>query len=65
MIQTDASANLGNSGGPLLDGAGRIGGILSAKAIGIGVEGIAIAVPVERVAERLSLRFAEEPAAAR
>jgi S1-C subfamily serine protease len=48
VIQTDASVNPGNSGGPLLDGAGRVIGINSQIATGggEGSVGIAFAVPI-------------------
>ena len=49
VLQTDASVNPGNSGGPLLDGAGRAIGINSQIATGgnsSGSVGIAFAVPI-------------------
>ncbi len=49
-IQTDAAINHGNSGGPLLDAAGRVIGINSQiKSTGGGGEGVGFAVPVETV----------------
>ncbi|MGE5582834.1 MAG: S1C family serine protease [Bacillota bacterium] len=54
MIQTDASINLGNSGGPLLDSSGRIIGINNA--IAPKSQGIGFAIPsntVRFVAEQL------------
>jgi S1-C subfamily serine protease len=47
VIQTDAAVNPGNSGGPLLDGSGRVIGINSQIATnGGGNEGVAFAVPI-------------------
>jgi S1-C subfamily serine protease len=49
-IQTDAAINHGNSGGPLLDAAGRVIGINSQiRSTGGGGEGVGFAVPVETV----------------
>jgi len=45
VIQTDAALNPGNSGGPLLDAAGRVIGISSQLSTGDGA-GIGFAVPV-------------------
>ena len=55
VIQTDATVNIGNSGGPLLDEAGRVSGIVTLKAFGLGVEGIAFGVPIEAVSRRLRI----------
>jgi S1-C subfamily serine protease len=53
VIQTDAAVNPGNSGGPLLDGAGRVIGVNSQIATGgsNGSVGIAFAVPIDTVKE--------------
>ena len=54
-IQTDAAVNPGNSGGPLLSGAGRVLGINSQiKSTSGGGEGVGFAIPVDTV--RRSLR---------
>jgi serine protease Do len=45
LIQTDASVNFGNSGGPLINKYGQIIGIVSAK-IGEEYEGLGFAIPM-------------------
>ena len=51
-IQTDAALNQGNSGGPLLDGQGRVVGVNSQIESGSGSNvGIGYAVPVDTVKE--------------
>jgi S1-C subfamily serine protease len=49
VIQTDAAANPGNSGGPALDRQGRVVGVLLAG----GGENLNFAVPIERVCVKL------------
>ena len=46
FIQTDAAINFGNSGGPLLDGQGRVVGINTAIYRGELAEGIGFAIPI-------------------
>ena len=56
FIQTDAAINFGNSGGPLLDGQGRVVGISTAIFRGDLAEGIGFAIPINearRAAEEL------------
>src|SRR5262245_48906754 len=56
FIQTDAAINFGNSGGPLIDGQGRVVGINTAIQRGEGAEGIGFAIPINearRAAEEL------------
>jgi serine protease Do len=55
LIQTDAAVNQGNSGGPLVDRAGRVIGIVSLKVALPGFEGIGFAVPTSVVVRRLAL----------
>jgi putative serine protease PepD len=61
-IQTDAAVNQGNSGGPLMDGAGRVVGVnsvirsLSADSEEAGNIGLAFAIPInqaKRVAQEI------------
>ncbi|HLV43005.1 MAG TPA: trypsin-like peptidase domain-containing protein [Brumimicrobium sp.] len=55
--QTDASVNGGNSGGAFVSKNGNILGIVNAKLVGIGVEGVGFAIKIERVVEALNLKF--------
>src|SRR5207247_10169200 len=55
LLQTDASVNAGNSGGPLVDGSGRAVGIVRSKAVGTGIEGVAFGVPIMVAVARLAI----------
>ena len=48
-IRTDAPANPGNSGGPLIDSCGNVIGIVQAKIADVTVEGVAFALAAESV----------------
>lgn len=51
VIQTDASINSGNSGGPICNIRGEVIGITSSKLVGSGVEGMGFAIPINLVNE--------------
>ncbi len=58
MIQTDASINSGNSGGPLFNAKGEVVGITTAKysgttSSGASIEGIGFAIPLDEVLDML------------
>ncbi len=46
LIQTDASINQGNSGGAMFDMQGRLVGVVNAKYVDEGVEGLGFAIPI-------------------
>ena len=43
-VQTDSAINPGNSGGPLLNLQGQVIGVITAKFVGLGVEGVGFAI---------------------
>lgn len=51
VLQTDASINSGNSGGPLANSNGQVIGITNMKLVSSGVEGIGFAIPIEDAIE--------------
>ncbi len=51
VLQTDASINSGNSGGPLANSNGQVIGITNMKLVSSGVEGIGFAIPIEDAVE--------------
>ena len=54
VIQTDASINSGNSGGPICNIRGEVIGITSSKLVGSGVEGMGFAIPINTVNEMIN-----------
>lgn len=66
FIQTDAAANLGNSGGPLLDASGRVVGLVTQILTRAGgFQGISLATPIEPVLEAAKRIAGGMPPAAR
>jgi S1-C subfamily serine protease len=55
VIQVDAPLNRGNSGGPILNLRGQIVGIVSFKALAVGVEGLGFAVSIRDALVGLNL----------
>ncbi|PKR81184.1 hypothetical protein CW751_06255 [Brumimicrobium salinarum] len=56
-FQTDASVNHGNSGGALVLKSGELIGIVNAKLVGIGIEGIGFAIEIKRAVKSLNLKY--------
>ncbi len=48
-VQTDSAINPGNSGGPMLNLRGQVIGVVSAKMVGFGIEGVGFAISVNTV----------------
>lgn len=62
-LQTDAKVNGGNSGGALINANGELVGIVSAKYVGFGIEGIGFAVPIVKLKDDLHVNMvAAKPA---
>ena len=52
-MQFSAPISPGNSGGPVVDGRGRVVAVASAKLVGDGVEGLSLGIPVQTVCAAL------------
>ena len=61
FIQTDAAANPGSSGGPLLDKSGHVIGLISWKFAGPEYQGLAFAVPIREALARLNITMSPSP----
>jgi len=57
LLQTDASINFGNSGGPIVSENGELLGLVNSKLVGVGVEGIAFGIPAYLLMDYLRLRY--------
>lgn len=57
VIQSDVKINLGNSGGPMILENGDLLGIVNAKLIGTGIEGISFAIPAYYISEMLKIEL--------
>lgn len=51
MFQIDAAVNQGNSGGPVYDVSGEVVGIVTAKYLDEGIEGLGFAIPINDAME--------------
>lgn len=57
FIQSDVSVNGGNSGGALVNKEGALVGIVNAKLVGLGVEGVSFAIPIEYLEQALKIEW--------
>lgn len=60
FLQTDASVNPGNSGGPMVNEQGEVMGIVSWKVAATEYEGLSFAVPSMRTLDFLNLEIGEQ-----
>ncbi|MDR0249356.1 MAG: trypsin-like peptidase domain-containing protein [Oscillospiraceae bacterium] len=51
LMQTDAAVSPGNSGGPLIDGYGKVVGVINAKSTSTYAEGLGFAIPADTAAK--------------
>lgn len=58
MLQIDAPVNPGNSGGPIVNYNGEVLGIVTAKMVALGVEGIGFGISLPSALESLGIKVA-------
>jgi len=56
MLQIDAPVNPGNSGGPIVNYSGEVLGIVTAKMVALGVEGIGFGISLPSALESLGIK---------
>ena len=56
MLQIDAPVNPGNSGGPIVNYNGEVLGIVTAKMVALGVEGIGFGISLASALESLGIK---------
>lgn len=56
MLQIDAPVNPGNSGGPIVNYNGEVLGIVTAKMVALGVEGIGFGISLPSALESLGIK---------
>ena len=59
LLQTNAQINPGNSGGPLITENGQVIGVNTSKLVGMGVEGMGFAIPIQVVMAEFGAYFAQ------
>jgi serine protease Do len=61
LIQTDASVNPGNSGGPLVDASGNVVGVVTASSSS--AQGISFVIPISAASSMITAALAGQPIA--
>ena len=54
FLQTNAEANPGNSGGPVVDACGQVVGVVTSKLVSVDIEGISYAVAAATAKDRIA-----------
>jgi serine protease Do len=59
FLQSDVAVNPGNSGGPLIDGQGRVVGIAQIGGSEGGLQGLGLFVPIQEAMDQLALKLGD------
>lgn len=63
LLQIDAPVNPGNSGGPIVNYSGEVIGIVTAKMVALGIEGIGFGIALPSALESLGVKVIPPPSA--